>query len=289
MSIGKLSYEWGLIKELVLDHPSREQGEEVKKDGKTVAIHVPEGFRKVSIYTPAKNSWGMSKGAIYKIALITNALNPEASFDDLVGFVCDVISNQMDRSFYRADRREIESLVDHAIDQGLELEDLAETRYYYWIAMGMSKEEKMQVVNKHRGKSLIAENIRRIDNAVDNIIEESERFITLKELAKETGLNKRTLLRRINKELSEKIGQYNADTFLTNTYAEYVRNNTVATIVGGIRNINEKNEKVTRVKVSKDTGLHYQTVKLRWKEKEVQDELQRYNEELAKDFTPVKS
>ena len=277
--IGRVAQKWRLITDCSLE--SREElirrGDIVVMGGREVAVHLPMGYKKLSLRVPFSTT-GVPRESIYKMALVVDALNPESSFEQLAGFMCDIISNSITRDFYSADKSEVEDLVSHAIDNYVDPEEIADTRYYYWLTHNLSWREKTDIVNRHRGESLVAENIKVVDKAVDELIEEEGKFITYDVIAKRSGLSRETIKRRVNEEMHEKIGAYNAESFQSSTYHGYLKNKSIAAIVGAIRKIHERMEKVTRVKVLKETDLHYTTIKKWWSEDEIQEELNRYNQ-----------
>lgn len=278
-NMGKIAQRWRLVTERSFEGKEEliSRGDIVVWEGREVAVHLPTGYKKLALRVPFSPT-GIPRGSIYKMALVVDALNPESPLEEIVGFMCDIISNSITRDFYSADKSEVEELVSHAIDNYVEPEDIADTRYYYWLIPNLSWREKVDIVNKHRGQSIIAENIKVIDKAVDEIIVEGRLFITYDVIAKQSGLSRETIKRRVNEEIHEKIGSYNAESFQSSTYHGYLKNKSIAAIVGAIRKIHERLERVTRVKVLRETDLHYTTIKKWWSENEIQEELNKYNQ-----------
>lgn len=283
MGIGKIAERWGVLIEQEIEgrESLKERGEVIYVEGERVASYLPGGYWKVSLRSPVKGR-GVPRGVLFKMSLVTAALNPLKGEGELIGFLCEVLGAAMEREFYVADREEVEEVFLAAKERGVTKEELAERRYYYWWKVGMSWEEKMKVVNKHRGRSIVAENVGAIDKAVEELVEEGRRFVTYRVISRETGLSVRTVERHLNEELREKIGEYNAGTFAATTWQSYLKEQSIADIVGAIRKLRSVCEKVTKKRVSEEAEVHYNTIKRWWQEEAIQRELNKYNEKQRK-------
>ena len=283
MGIGKIAERWGVLIEEEIEGRGciRERGEVIYVEGERVASYLPGGYWKVSLRSPVRGR-GVPRGVLFKMSLVTAALNPLKAEEELIGFLCEVLGSAMEREFYVADREEVEEVFLAAKEKGVSKEELAERRYYYWWKVGMSWEEKMSVVNKHRGRSIVAENVGAIDRAVEELVEEGKKFVTYRVISKKTGLSVRTVERHLNEELREKIGEYNAGTFAATTWQGYLKEQSIADIVGTIRKLRGVCEKVTKKRVSEEAEVHYNTIKRWWEEEAIQRELNKYNEKQRK-------
>lgn len=119
----------------------------------------------------------------------------------------------------------------------------------------------------------------KIKNAINNLINKGDVFLNTKAIHKELedDLSLHTIRGYMN-VFRDEIDTHNRKVFGTDNFMKYKKVLSVHNIKRAINVLNEADERLSRRKVAKETGLHFNTVQNLWDDDEIQEELDKFNE-----------
>jgi DNA-binding transcriptional regulator YhcF (GntR family) len=135
----------------------------------------------------------------------------------------------------------------------------------------------MTYVNKRKSVSRLLN----IENAIEWLTIESSEFITATSVKEKLGAEDDvtpSTIRRYMELSRETIDRHNRKVFGTDNFMSYKKMLSVHNIKEAIRLLNDANDRLSRRKVAKEAGVHFNTVQSLWNDEDIQDELNRYNQ-----------
>ena len=261
------------------DDIASSEGESVVVDGDLTSYYLEDGFDCYNAYT------NVSRGnyrLAHRVAIIVGFLNPEKRTEDLFEYMDILCETKYDNENFKINRPHILNVLKNS-QEGL-YDVTPEIKKYYWVGeyKYANRSKKSSIILNHSNNNRVKRTFNAVERAVALLIEEgneSNTFITIKDIVEVSGLSKPTVHKAIGL-FKEDINNYNTVKFQTSNYTEFVKLSNIGSIVGVIEKFIEEMEmKVTQRKVASRSRLHYNTVNNLWFEEEVQDVLDRYNKQ----------
>lgn len=133
----------------------------------------------------------------------------------------------------------------------------------------------LREINKQRSDKTKSQ----IKGAIDYLFSNSGDFITAN-LIKD-GLDENVSLstvRRYMEVFKDEIDRHNKKVFGTDNFVTYKKTLSLHKIKRAIKVLNEADERLSRRRVAKEAGVHFNTVQNLWDDEEIQKELDKFNE-----------
>lgn len=266
---------------LIEESQAERDGSPIHYDESLVGYFLKDGYGYVGVPFHNKKSRGtISKALLWRVGYTVTYLNQDRSIEDLVDFVIKYVDYFFKVDGFRIDKTEITNIIDECIDK-LDLSKITVEKKYFWTA-NLSLKEKQSIVMSNMKDRESTKTVKIIENAIDAISEEGERFITAKEIKKMTDtiedsdISEKTISRHIP-DLRKQIDDYNSVVFGTNNFQTYRKTLSVHRILDAVKILDKEGERLSRRKVAKEAELHFNTVQNLWMEDEIQEELNKYN------------
>lgn len=279
-SITGIADRYGVVtyKPLLSLEQAKETGQPIEWSlgGKPVVVcyRIEDTFSVVKL-TLHKSEFGPTRKSLYKNAFALLYLNPEVSFDKLCSFYYEVVSHCTLSEVLRPEKSLITNVMSFCADKEVDVDKLQIPAVFYWKTH-LPIEDKRSIVAKSINESISMKNFKSVKEAIEEEMEFGDRFITNQLIADKTGLGSRTA-RRYAQSDKELIDEYNRTVFGTHEFSLYIKTMSVHKITKSIRVLNKMQKKISKANVSRDTGLHYNSILNLWEEEEVQEELDKYN------------
>lgn len=193
-------------------------------------------------------------------AFILGFLNKSKSNTLLIKYIDIVLSNK----YYMINHNLYPEYFEMNINNGKdkELEEMEfEKRKYVWDKdyRSLSKQVKIEIMNRDRFKEIVSANTDKIFNAVTNLLDNYSDFITVAIVAKHAGMNEVTT-RKYIEVYREEIDSHNKSKYGTSNHNEYLTLLSKEDVTNAVFNLKFHKKKVNIQSVSTYTGLHRNTV-----------------------------
>ena len=265
---------------LIDEQTAKEIGSPMSYDDSVVGYFLEDGYGYVGIPFPSgKNKGTISKALLWRVGYTITYLNQDRSIDDLIDFVVKYVNTFFRIQGFEISRKEVRDIIDYCIDK-LDLRKIAINKKYYWTAP-LSLKEKQSIVMSNMQDRKSTNTVKVIENAIDAISEDGEKFITANEIHKMLVSEKYEIseitIKRYLPEFRNAIDDYNTVVFGTSNFQTYRKTLSVHRILDAVKVLDKEGERLSRRKVAKEASLHFNTVQNLWMEDEIQEELNKYN------------
>jgi len=200
------------------------------------------------------------KFVLYRNAIVLGFLNKKTPSKDLVNYIHKVISNKYYMYNYSLSAEYYEKIIDHGKNKELEEMDF-ETKRYIWYDnhQKLNKKLKCKIMNIDRFKITVNENTNKIFDAVTDLLNSYDDFITTILIAKHAKINYTTTKKYIG-VYREEIDSHNKAKYGTSNHNQYLLLISKEEITNAISNLKFKSQKVNIQTVADYTTLHRNTV-----------------------------
>lgn len=253
---------------------ARDMGSPVSYRDELVGYYLDEGFYVVSV--PMTEVKEFSERYMWFIVSSLVFLNPESSVDDLVDFMYLYMVEFSTMNGYEPSRVYLRGVIDKCIDK-LDEERCYQYRKFFFVKV-LSKKDVKSAVMLYLNKRSKSEMMKKIDNVIQWLCIESNKFITAN-LIKE-GLDEEVSLstiRRYMELFKEEIDRHNRKVFGTDNFNVYQKTLSIHNIKRAIQVLNDANERLSRRNIADKAGVHFNTVQNLWDDEEIQQELDKFN------------
>lgn len=254
--------------------------EALNEDGESelVGFVIPDGYEYVSAYHSSFNG-SVPDTIIRRVCYTMMVLNPEADFNELSHFImvyCDSLSGN---AAYKTSKAFIDSCLEYAIEKDLQVGDLSEIKYFYWVKdLPLDKKRSLVLENYKSTRKL--EILRKVGAAISFLMEDGQnKFITAKEVQSVIE-DEKIPIRTINDNMGayrEEINKRNTLLYGTSNFNTYRKMISVMEVTRAIKVIGELDERLSQRNVARKSNLHFNTVNKVWGDSKVQSILNKYN------------
>lgn len=240
-----------------------------------VGLYLEEGFYVVSI--PMVEVKEFSPSYLWFIINSLVFLNDDKTVDELVDFMYLYMVQFSSKNGYEPNKSYLRDLVDKSVER-VDEEKCYQMRKFFFLKK-LSKKDVRSAVMGFLNKRKKSETMDKIDSVIQWLCIESNKFITAKLISDELGddLSVHTVRAYMN-VFRDEIDTHNRKVFGTDNFMKYKKVLSVHNIKRAINVLNEADERLSRRKVAKETGLHVNTVQNLWDDDEIQEELDKFNE-----------
>lgn len=257
-----------------------QSGDDVFLGGDIVAKYFEEGYSVTSCYYGRFDGFIPDK-IIKRIAFCLVALNPDTDLNILAMFMvayCNDKSGLKDGVTYKYET--MLSLLD-GVTEKVNINLIQSPRKFYWNTRGqrLSLDNKRKAMLMFTNDRKSSDTLKKVDNAIQCLMTEAKYFITAKRIADVSGCGKETA-KRYMAVYKDEVDRYNEDMFTTNSFATYRRILSIHKIKEAIHTLNKAEDSLSRRKVAKEAGVHFNTVQNLWSDEEIQEELNKYNQSI---------
>lgn len=253
---------------------AEELGVPVVHDGGLVAYYLEEGFYVVSV--PMVGVTEFSNRYLWFVVNSLVCLNEDAPVDDLVDFMYLYMMEFSSVRGYEPNKVYLRDLIDSCIE-GLDEQRCYQFRKFFFVNK-LDKNTTKSVVMSYLNKRNKSEMVKNIDNVIQWLCIEGNKFITAQSIR--DGLEDDVSLstvRRYMEVFKDEIDSHNNRVFGTSNFITYKKTLSIHKIKGAIQILNDANERLSRRKVAKEAGVHFNTVQNLWDDEDIQSELDKYN------------
>lgn len=257
------------------DYVRSNGGVPVVLDGQLVGLYLEEGFYVVAV--PMVEVKEFSQRYLWFIINSLVFLNDDKTVDELVDFMYLYMVQFSSKSGYEPNKEFLRGMVDKSIE-GVDEEKCYQLRKFFFIKK-LSKKDVRSAVMSFLNKRKKSETMDKIDSVIQWLCIESNKFITAKLISDELGddLSVHTIRGYMN-VFRDEIDTHNRKVFGTDNFMKYKKVLSVHNIKRAMSVLNEADEKLSRRKVAKEAGVHFNTVQNLWDDDEIQEELDKFNE-----------
>lgn len=256
-------------------HASCEGGIPIEMNGEVVGYYIEDGFSVISI--PMKKLDNPTSSFIWYITCCLVVMNEDKDVSILSGFMFHYLNHFNKKENYLPNLEYCGQLVSRAFEVADE-EMVLSTRKFNFTKNISSKERRsliMGFLNKRKTTDTLA----KIENAIQWLIIEGNGFITVNEIVSACdGEYSKSTVKRYMNLLKDDIDTHNRKVFGTDNFVLYKKTLSIHKIKGAIQILNEANERLSRRKVAKEAGIHFNTVQNLWDDDEIQEELDKFNQ-----------
>lgn len=257
----------------------RNNGFPVEHEDNLVAYYYPDKFDVYNCFVPKKIPFDRAQTIFNTVASNVTFLNPQTPIPELFSYMT-LLSER-----YIQENEGLKISLDYIKwfilkTRSGEITPYPEEKSYYWIGKyrGAPKEFKLAITRAYNGLIKRGLTSMSVQSAIDSIIEQGDYFITIKLVAKETGMHINTVRRALSEgNFRAEIDSYNEKKFKTTIYSTHKRNISIDRVVQAIDSFIDA-EKFSKSKVATRSGLHRHTVDNLWNEPPVVSAYDRYNQ-----------
>jgi len=279
-SISKIAERYGVIthQPMIGLGEAKSLGEPIEWDhggSKIVACYrIEETFPVVKL-TLYRSEYGPTEKALYRNAFALLYMNPRVDIEKLCSFFWRAVNYCTVRENLMQDKSVTDEVMSFCADKDMEIDKIVTPAVFYW-KVHLPVKEKRSIVAYSVHKSISMKNFKKVKQAIEDEMEFGEKFITNKLISEKAGISIDTARKYVQTE-KDLIDEYNSTVFGTHEFSFYRKIISLHKITKSLRVLNELGKKISKANVSRDTGLHYNSILNLWEEEEVQNELDKYN------------
>lgn len=240
----------------------------------TACYRIDDSFSVIKL-TLHKSEFGPPEKVIYRNAFALLYMNPELNFESLCRFFWKAVNYCTVRENLMQDKSVTDDIMSFCADKDINVEKIKTPAIFFWKTH-LPVKEKRSIVAHSINKSISMKNFKLVRQVIENEMEFGDMFITNKLISERAGVSRDTARKYAQTE-KDLIDEYNRTVFGTHDFNFYRRIVSIHKITKAIMVLNGVGEKISKANVSRDSGLHYNSILNLWQDEEVQEELDKYN------------
>lgn len=249
-------------------------GVPVLLDGELVGLYLEDGFYVVSV--PMVDVKEFSNRYLWYIVNSLVFLNEDKTVDELVDFMYLYMVEFASKRGYEPNKVFLREMIDKSID-GVDEERCYQLRKFFFIKK-LSRKDVRKAVMSFLNKRKKSETLDKIDSVIQWLCIESNKFITANLISEELG--DEISIHSIRNYMSvfrDEIDSHNLKVFGTENFMKYKKVLSLHNIKRAMKVLNDANESLSRRRIAKEAGVHFNTVRKLWDNDEIQSELDKFN------------
>lgn len=250
-------------------------GVPIKLGDEVVCYYIEDGFNVISV--PMRKLSVMTSPFMWYIACSLVVLNEDKDVYVLSNFLFYYLDKFNPKDNYIPNFYYCEDLVSRAFEFADE-EKVVTLRKFNFVK-NVSSKDRRSLIMGYLNNRKTSDTLIKIENAVQWLTIEGKYFITVNKVMEvcEDEYSYNTIKRYMS-ILKDEIDNHNRKVFGTDNFTVYKKTLSIHNIKKAIQILTEANERLSRRNVADKAGVHFNTVQNLWDDKEIQSELDKFNQ-----------